>query len=148
MFGLSRCAVALALVVGVASSVCAQPEAAGRVKVVSGAAVIIREGTEIPAKAGLQIFQADRLRTGKDGRLGVTLKDDTRLSLGPDTEARIDRFLYAPADKGVGLALSILRGVAAYISGRIAKLSPDAVRLETPSAILAVRGTHVVIRVE
>ena len=148
MFGLSRCAVALALVVGVASSVCAQPEAAGRVKVVSGAAVIIREGTEIPAKAGLQIFQADRLRTGKDGRLGVTLKDDTRLSLGPDTEARIDRFLYAPADKGVGLALSILRGVAAYISGRIAKLSPDAVRLETPAAILAVRGTHVVIRVE
>jgi len=148
MFGLSRCAVALALVVGVASSVCAQPEAAGRVKVVSGAAVIIREGTEIPAKAGLQIFQADRLRTGKDGRLGVTLKDDTRLSLGPDTEARIDRFLYAPADRGVGLALSILRGVAAYISGRIAKLSPDAVRLETPSAILAVRGTHVVIRVE
>ena len=32
--------------------------------------------------------------------------------------------------------MKIARGLVAYVSGRIAKLSPDAVRLETPSAIL------------
>jgi hypothetical protein len=36
--------------------------------------------------------------------------------------------------------------VAAYVSGRIAKLAPDAVRLETPAAIVGVRGTTVVLR--
>jgi hypothetical protein len=43
--------------------------------------------------------------------------------------------------------LKVVRGVVAYVSGRIAKLSPDAVRLETPSAIIGVRGTRLVIEV-
>jgi len=37
--------------------------------------------------------------------------------------------------------------VAAYVSGRMAKLSPDSVRLETPAAIVGVRGTTVAIKV-
>jgi len=40
-----------------------------------------------------------------------------------------------------------MRGVAVYASGQIAKLSPDAVRLETPAAIVGVRGTTVGLRV-
>jgi hypothetical protein len=34
------------------------------------------------------------------------------------------------------------------VAGRIAKLAPDAVRLETPAAIVGVRGTSLVIRVQ
>ena len=41
--------------------------------------------------------------------------------------------------------MRVVRGVAAYVSGRIAKLAPDAVRLETPAAIVGVRGTSVAI---
>jgi len=37
--------------------------------------------------------------------------------------------------------------VAGYISGRIAKLAPNAVKLETPAAIVGVRGTSLAIRV-
>jgi hypothetical protein len=37
--------------------------------------------------------------------------------------------------------------MAAYVSGRIAKLSPDAVRLETPGAIVGVRGTTLALAV-
>jgi hypothetical protein len=44
--------------------------------------------------------------------------------------------------------MRVLNGVVAYVSGRIARLSPDAVRLETPSAIVGVRGTRVVMRVQ
>lgn len=144
------CAVALALVVAWTSPAIAQQAAAaaGRVKIASGAATIVRQGVALPAKPGELVFEADSLRTGGDGRLGVTLKDDSRISLGPNSEVRLDRFLFAPATDGVGFGLTILRGLLAYISGRIAKLSPDAVRLETPSAILGVRGTHVVIRVD
>jgi len=82
------------------------------------------------------IFEADELRTGADGRLGVTLKDDTRISLGPGSEVHVDRFVYAPAEARLGLVLKVVRGVMAYVSGRIAKLSPDAIRLETPAAVV------------
>ena len=125
-----------------------QPSAAGRIKVVSGSAFIVRESKLVPAQMGQLVFEADGLRTGTDGRIGVTLKDDTRVSLGPGSEVRLDRFVYAPSDGRLGVVLKIVRGVAAYVSGQIAKLSPDSVRLETPAAIVGVRGTSLAIRVE
>ena len=106
----------------------------------------MRKGATIPAKLGEVVYEADTLRTGADGKLGLTLKDDTRLSLGPSSEIRLDRFAYAPAEGRFGFVLNVVKGVAAYVSGRIAKLAPDAVKLETPAAIVGVRGTTVVIR--
>ena len=108
-------------------------QAAGnvRIKVASGSAFIVRGGAHLPAQAGQMVFEADSLRTGADGRLGITLKDDTRVSLGPGSEVRLDRFVYAPAEGRMGLVLKVVRGVMAYVSGRIAKLSPDSIRLET-----------------
>jgi hypothetical protein len=139
----------LALVLAAATPALGQqPSAAGRIKVVSGSAFIVRQSGLIPARAGEAVFEADGLRTGVDGRIGVTLKDDTRVSLGPSSEVRLERFVFAPADGGLGLVLKIVRGVTAYVSGRIAKLAPDAVRLETPAAIVGVRGTTLAIRVE
>jgi len=124
-----------------------QPVDVGRIKVVTGSAFIVRAGALVPAQAGQAVFQADGLRTGADGRVGITLRDDTRLSLGPNSEVRLDRFAYAPAESQVGLVLRIVRGVVAYVSGRIAKLSPDSIRLEAPGAIVGVRGTTLAVRV-
>jgi len=145
--------IALALVVvataatpAFAGRVQQEPTAAGRIKIASGSVFIVRAGATIPAQAGQVVFEADTLRTGADGRLGLTLKDDTRLSLGPSSEIRLDRFAYAPAEGRLGFVLNVVRGVAAYVSGRIAKLAPDSVRLETPAAIVGVRGTTMVIR--
>jgi hypothetical protein len=124
-----------------------QPVDVGRIKVVMGSVFIVRAGALVPAQAGQAVFQADGLRTGADGRVGITLRDDTRLSLGPNSEVRLDRFAYAPAESQVGFVLRIVRGVVAYVSGRIAKLSPDSIRLETPGAIVGVRGTTLAVRV-
>jgi hypothetical protein len=122
--------------------------AVGRIKVVSGSAFILRQNATIPAELGQAVFETDGLRTGADGRVGVTLKDDTRVSLGPNSEARIDRFVYAPAEGRLGFVFNIVRGVAAYVSGQIAKLAPESIRLETPAAIVGVRGTSLAVRVE
>ena len=126
----------------------ADPAAAGRIKVVSGPVFIVRAAGTIQATAGQALFEADTLRTGADGRVGITLNDDTRISLGPGSEARLDQFVYAPADKRGSLVLKVVRGLIAYVSGRIAKLSPDGVKLETPNAIVGVRGTTLALRVD
>ena len=120
---------------------------AGHVKVASGSAFIVRGGTTLPVKTGEAVFEADSLKTGTDGRVGITLRDDTRVSIGPSSEVHLSSFVYAPSDGQLGLALKFVRGVAAYVSGRIAKLAPDAVRLETPASILGVRGTMLAVRV-
>ena len=125
----------------------AQQPSAGRIKVASGAVFIVRAGGLVQAQAGQDVFEADSLRTGADGRLGVTMNDDTRVSLGPSSEVSLDRFAYAPADGRFGFVLRVVRGVVAYVSGRIAKLSPDSIRLETPAAVVGVRGTALAIRV-
>jgi hypothetical protein len=123
------------------------PSPAGRVKVVAGSAFIVRSGGTIRAEVGQPVFESDSLRTGEEGSIGVTLDDDTRLSLGPSSEVHLSSFRYAPAQGSVGLAMSFLRGIAVYVSGQIAKLAPDAVRLETPSAIVGVRGTTLAVQV-
>jgi hypothetical protein len=139
-------AVAVALLVFTPSAF-AQQQGAGRIKIASGAVFIVRAGSTVSAHAGDTVFEADSLKTGPDGRVGLTLKDDTRVSLGPGSEVRVDRFVYAPAQGRVGLVLNVVRGVMAYVSGRIAKFAPDAVRLEMPAAVVGVRGTTLALRV-
>ena len=124
-----------------------QPAPAGRIKVVSGEAVIVRGSSTIPAQNGVAVYPSDGLRTGKDGRVGVTLSDDTQVSIGPASEVRLDAFVYDPGQGQLSLVLKFIRGTAAYVSGQIAKLAPDAVRLETPAAIVGVRGTTLAVQV-
>ena len=142
-----RWAFAFALVLAASPAFAQQPSnAAGRIKISSGTAYIVRGGALVPAQVGQLVYEADGLRTGDNGRLGVTLKDDTRLSLGPGSEIRLDRFAYEPAQGQLGFVMKVVRGVAAYVSGRIAKLAPDSIRLESPAAIVGVRGTTVALR--
>lgn len=138
---------AIGLVLLAAPAFAQQPSPVGRVKAVSGSASIVRSGGTLPAEVGQPVFESDSLRTGEDGSIGVTLDDDTRVSLGPNSEVRLDTFRYAPAEGSVALAMQFLRGIAVYVSGQIAKLAPDSVRLETPSAIVGVRGTTLAIHV-
>lgn len=143
-----RFAAAILVLICAASTPVFAQTPAGRIKTVSGAAFIVRAGKTIAAAPGQTVFASDNLRTGADGTLGVTLKDATRLSLGPSSELRVERFVYAPEQGGLSMVIKFVRGAAAYVSGRIAKLAPDAVRLETPTAIVGVRGTTVAVLVE
>jgi hypothetical protein len=47
----------------------------------------------------------------------------------------------------MALVLRLLRGAAAYVSGRIAQLAPGAVKIETPTSVIGIRGTHLLIGV-
>jgi len=148
MNGFRCCVAVVVLLLAAATPVLGQPSPpAGRIKVASGSAFIVRQGQSIPAHIGQLVFEGDVFRTAADGHVGVTLNDDTRVSVGPGSEIRLDRFLYSPAEGRLGFVLKIARGIVVYVSGRIAKLSPDSIRLETPSAIVGVRGTRMAISV-
>lgn len=143
-----RLVVAVVLVTAMAAPAFAQERpVAGKVKVSTGAAFIVRDGAQSPAQLGQTVYESDGLRTGADGKIGVTLNDDTRLSLGPNSELKLEQFKFTPADSAFGLALKFVKGAATYVSGRIAKLAPDSIKLETPAAIIGVRGTTLAVNV-
>src|SRR5262245_49653228 len=129
MTGLLRTAAALAIVVGAATPVSAQTPA-GHIKTVSGIAVIVRDQGTVPAKPGEPVYATDTLRTLDNASLGVTLRDDTRVSLGPNSEVKVDRYVYEPGEGGLGMVLKFVRGAAVYVSGRMSKIAPDSIRLE------------------
>jgi len=148
MFALRACGGCLIVLMLSTATVAGQTATpAGHIKIVVAPAYIVRQSTMIAAKPGDPVFATDTLKTQANGAIGVTLADDTRVSLGPDSEMRLELYVFAPADGALGMVLNFVRGVAAYVSGRMAKLAPDSVRLETPAAIVGVRGTTVAIKV-
>jgi len=115
---------------------------------VSGTATVVRQGRTIPAKIGLDIYQYDTLRTGRDGAIGVLFTDDTSLSLGPESMLVIDEFVFAPRQGKYSIAIRMLKGTVAYCSGLISKLAPESAHIETPTSSIGIRGTKFVARVE
>ena len=138
----------VAALVACASFAVASDGSVGTVKTVNGSASIVRGQSSLPAVVNERIFQGDTLRTGPDGSLGVILKDDTSLSLGPNSVVVVEQFLFAPAEGKLSLVTRMLKGTAVYISGIIAKLSPQSVRFETPNATIGIRGTRFLVKVD
>jgi hypothetical protein len=120
----------------------------GLVKTTSGEAFILRDGRRLAAHPGLDLMLGDQLSTGSSGTLGVILRDDTVISLGPATLTRLEQFAFDPVQGNLGLVLRVTRGLIEYLSGKISKLAPGSVRIETPVATLGIRGTRLLARIE
>ena len=75
-------------------------DAVGYVKTASGRAVALREGMEHALAPGQPLFERDTIRTGPESSVGITMKDGTMLSAGPDTELVVDHYAYAPGARG------------------------------------------------
>jgi hypothetical protein len=125
----------------------AADETIGSVKKVSGQVAIVRDGQPTPAQPGFKLHSGDVLQTGLDGSLGVILRDNSLLSLGPSSHIAIEKFIFVPAEGKLGLTARMLRGTMAYVSGLIARLAPESATFVTPVATIGVRGTRFAVRV-
>ena len=123
-------------------------EFVGLAKSVEGQASVSRAGKTMNVVTGMEIKMGDILKTGDGGALGLIFYDDTIISMGPRTELAIEAYLFEPLEGKLSFIAKILRGTVSYLSGQIAKLSPESVKLVTPAATIGVRGTHVLIKVD
>jgi hypothetical protein len=120
----------------------------GSVKNLEGQAWIVRGEEQIPAKEGDRLLVLDILKTGVDGAMGIILRDDTIISMGPSSQMVLSEFVFQPKQKQMGMLTNFLKGTFTYISGEMAKLDPSSVKVETPEGMVAIRGTHFLIKVE
>jgi len=118
----------------------------GVVRNVAGSATVTRGGDVLPATRATKLHAGDTLGTGPDGSLGVILRDNSSLSLGPSSSLVLRDFLFSPSERKFGLLVRLTKGTMAYLSGLIGKLAPEKVRFETPTATIGIRGTHFAVK--
>lgn len=123
-------------------------EIAGVVKNVKGRATILRNNTVIAATPGAVIMVADQISTGKDGSLGITMKDDTLLSYGPNSTVKLDNFNFDSTTHEGNILLSLVKGSMVFVTGLIGKKTPQKVSIKVPNATIGIRGTEFVVEVE
>ena len=118
-----------------------------RVKATSGVATVKRGSAQIPAKVGQTLEAGDWLVTGKDGRVSVTFVDNTRFAVGPNSQVEVSKFDYDRTRQQGSFVTRVDRGSLAVVSGRIAKSGRDAMKVQTPTSLLGVRGTRFIVEV-
>jgi hypothetical protein len=82
----------------------------------------------------------DTIRTGPDSAVKILLADETILTLGEDTELKIDEYVIGDAATRDPSALELLRGKARVFVGE-AFGGPTRVEMYTPTAVIGVKGT-------
>jgi len=117
----------------------------GQIKAAKGQVSIVRGGQTLPGETGAKLQAADVLKTGADGSVGVTMSDNSLLSVGPNSVLALDKYEFDSTTSQGQFDASLQKGSLAVISGRIAKQSPDAMKVRTPTSILGVRGTEFVV---
>ena len=133
-------------VAGISAGVlAADGEAAGMVKNSKGEVGIERGGTRIPCVVGTPVFAADKVRTGADGSVGVTLRDNTLLSAGPNSLFVLDKFAFDSTTNAGAISVNVRKGTLAVATGKIARETPESVDFRTPTSVIGVRGTEFVI---
>jgi hypothetical protein len=108
--------------IGTATSV--KPEARGSV------------AGDLSANSG--VHTNETVRTGSGGQADLQFLDNTKLSVGPTSTVRLDKFVYDP-NKGTGaVTINATRGAYRFVTGVQDSKNYE---IKTPYATLGVRGT-------
>ncbi len=140
--------VAASLLVCIASSAQAQDSRfAGIMKVVRGDVQVQRQDQKLSAQVGDKLYSGDRIVTAADAAAGITLRDDTLMSLGPKTSFVLEDFKFNESSGEGNVAVRVAKGTLRYVSGLIGKHAPDRQQVATPTATIGIRGTDFIVEV-
>ncbi len=94
---------------------------------------------------GSEIFRDEVIKTGEDGTAHLMFADKSSLTIGPNSEVKIDSFVYQPESQSGELLLSASVGVLRFVGGALSKSGN--VSITTPSGTLGIRGGVMVIEI-
>lgn len=94
---------------------------------------------------GVDMQAEERVRTTDKGQVQLLFLDGSALSIGPNSDLSIDKFVYDPEKKVGELGFSAARGVFRLVGGKISKNSE--VEFKTPTATIGIRGGIALVRI-
>ncbi|MBI3564607.1 MAG: FecR domain-containing protein [Elusimicrobia bacterium] len=136
-------ALALALPAGAAAPSLSQIGAAAAVR---GAVKAMAPGAAVGRVigSGKPLFLNDHVVTDADGRLQILLLDETVFTLGPNADMVLDEFVYDPATSAGKVSASISKGAFRFVTGQVARKTPENLKVKLAVGTIGVRGTVVV----
>ena len=144
---LSRWLAAAVLVIPCGIAIAQTDVEIGQIKVSRGPVTVQRGAQALDGAVGLRLRAQDAVKTGADGAVGITMRDNGTLSLGPNSVLTLAQFEFDETSHQGRFDSLLQRGTLAMTSGRLAKQSPQAVQVRTPTAVLGVRGTELLVAV-
>ena len=148
MLGMRSCgAAALLAFILAAGSAAAETRIGGIVERDYTGAVGIRAGQDSTERLFYDhaVYSEERVKTGHDARTRLRLLDATELTVGGNSNVLLDRFIYDPQSGAGEAAITFGKGVFRFVTGNIR--TKEAVTLKTPTATIAIRGTHLIVTV-
>ena len=94
-------------------------------------------------RVGIDLQANELITTNADDRAHLLFIDGTSLTVGPNAQLTIDKFVYDPDTKTGDLAINASKGVLRLVGGKISKTS--AITVTTPSGSLGIRGGIVIM---
>lgn len=135
------CALAMGLFFGLADARAAQ---IGVASAVSNDVQGFEGGKPRVLTVGGGVFSNERVRTGISSSAQLLFVDKTTVSIGPQAELTLDKFIYDP-NRGSGqVVIDTVRGSFRFITG---SQNPNNYTIKTPVGTLGIRGTIVNIQV-
>ncbi len=103
-------------------------------------------GERLALREGDSLFEGDSIVTAANGVVYLRFRDQARLAVRPSSTVAIVRYRTDPGTESMQLDVS--QGSVRQISGEAAKRAPERYRLNTPIAVLGVRGTDFAVRAQ
>ncbi|MGZ3411793.1 MAG: FecR family protein [Xanthobacteraceae bacterium] len=100
-------------------------------------------GTPQPLATGNDVLANQRIRTGVASTAQLLFLDETSVSVAPQSEIVLDRFVYNPNRSAGNVVLTTGRGAFRFVTGA---QNPTNYTIKTPVATIGVRGTIVELR--
>ena len=103
-----------------------------------GSATSVKPQAEANARmlsGGSTVYSKELIHTGDAGVADLRFHDNTKLSVGPKSSVRLDKFVYDPNKSAGGVAVEATRGSFRLITG-----SQGTSSVETPYGTLGIRG--------
>ncbi|MBL8448522.1 MAG: FecR domain-containing protein [Dechloromonas sp.] len=120
-----------------------------RVVRIQGEAVAVQSG-----QAARRLFEGaplqvgDEIRTSAAAVVVIGFRDQTRVSLEPQTVFRVEDFAYDRKNQPDNFAVRLVKGGLRFFTGLLGKRNPGAVSVSTVVATIGIRGTGMDIRCE
>ncbi|MEZ2144665.1 Ig-like domain-containing protein [Bradyrhizobium sp. DN5] len=129
----------------------------GHVATITGSASIVRNGVTIEANNGDVVYQNDIVQTGSSSTLGLVLIDGSTFNLSANARFMLNELGYEGQSSASGTLVSLtsganhslftlVQGAASFVAGQVAKTGE--MQVATPTAVIGIRGTAVLLNVD
>lgn len=120
----------------------------GEVVAVKGTATAVSGEETRELQVGSPVYEQDVLSTSDSSNLEIHFADDTVFSQGPNSEFAVDDYVFDAEDPEASeMFFNMAAGTFRMVTGKIAAGNPDAVSVKSPLAVIGIRGTTTVHRI-